>query len=308
MKQQHLALTGALLVAVTVAITGVAARATDGALTGGPQDTVERRDRQDRRERIEVLPADRRVIRLDGRGSRLGVMVSDVEDAARPGVRIDGVDDGSAAAKAGAKEGDLVVEFDGERVRSARQLTRLVQETAPGRTVKMTVARDGRQQTLDVTPEAAETDWNAAFGPELRREIDRSLDSLRELPRTTAPAFNFNFEGIPALGGRGRLGVQVDLLSDQLAGYFGVTGGGVLVSSVTKNSPAEKAGLKAGDVITTVDGAAVKDSRDLVTALREVKDGTAVSLGIVRDKKTSTLKATIEAPRAPSRRSARPAA
>jgi len=175
--------------------------------------------------------------------------------------------------------------------------------------VKMAVVRDGREQTLEVTPEATETDWSAQLGPEIRDEIERSLGNLRDLPRMTAPGFDFHFEGIPALAGRGRLGVQVEGLSDQLAGYFGASNGGVLVSTVTKDSPADKAGLKAGDVITSVNGATVTAPRDLITALAEAKDGATVSLGIVRDKKTSSLTATIEPPRrAPARRSSRPAA
>lgn len=313
MNRHRMAMFGGLLAAaVTVMVTGVAARSSDAARAGAAQVQAERepqdrRVRPDRQERIVVAPHDRRVIRLDGRGSRLGVMVSDAEDVARPGVRIDEVDEGSAAAKAGAKAGDVVVDFDGERVRSARQLTRLVQETPPGRAVKMTVLRDGSRVTLDVTPATAETEWNARLEPELRDRIERGL---RGLPRMMPPAFDFRFDDMPApmTGGRGRLGVQVESLSDQLAGYFGATSGGVLVSSVTKESSAEKAGLKAGDVITSINGAAVANTRDLVEELAGVKDGGEVSVGILRDKKPSTLKATIEEPRRPpTRRSLRPA-
>lgn len=278
MTRQRMAMYGGLLAAaVAVGATGVQAR-----VDGGGQ------------------PADRRVIRLDGGGSRLGVMVSDVDDAARPGVRIDDVDAGSAGAKAGAKEGDLVVDFDGERVRSARQLTRLVQETPPGRAVKMTVLRNGAKQTLDVTPEA-----DAVFSRRLAPPaFDFHFDGE---PGAAVPAFP-GFLAPPAFAGRGRLGVEVEELSDQLATYFGVATGGVLVSSVTKASAAEKAGLKAGDVITTVNGTAVREARDLVDELSEVKDGAEVSLGIVRDKKPSTVKAMLAAPaRGPSRRSTRPA-
>ena len=83
---------------------------------------------------------------LDGRGSQLGVMVSDV-DAKAPtgGVKIDEVNEDSPAEKAGIKAGDIVVEYDGERVRSARQFTRLVQETPEGRTVAIGL-HAGRQE------------------------------------------------------------------------------------------------------------------------------------------------------------------
>lgn len=308
MKGQRMAVyAGVLATAIVGAVAGLAARA-DEAQTSGEARRTDRDRRVERQ--VYVAPGDRRVIQLDGRGSQLGVMVSDLDDQKDGGVRIDDVEQGSAAEKAGVKAGDIVVEFDGERVRSARQLTRLVQETQAGRAVKMTVRRGSDRQTLDVTPEAREAfAWNGRFGPELEREIERGIEQgLRGLPRGGEPFFNFRFDGIPSMGARGRLGVQVEGLSDQLAEYFGVKDGGVLVAGVTADSPAAKAGVKAGDVITKVNGEAVKDAGDLVAALRDVKDDGAVTLDIVRDKKATSLKATIE-PRRPSRpaRSARPA-
>ena len=307
MKGQRMAVyAGLLTTAVVAAVAGLAARGGEALTSGGGQGAD--RDRQVERQ-VYVGPGDRRVIQLDGRGSQLGVMVSDVDDAA--GVRVDTVESDSAAAKGGVKAGDVVVEFDGERVRSARQLTRLVQETPAGRAVKMTVRRGSDRQTLDVTPEAREAfAWHGRFGPEFERDVERSVEqSLRNLPEQIEPLLNFRFDGgIPAMGARGRLGVQVEGLSDQLATYFGVADGGVLVAGVTADSPAAKAGVKAGDVITKVNGAAVKDPGDLVRALGDVKDDGAVALDVVRDRKATSLKATIE-PRRPSRpaRAGRPA-
>lgn len=309
MKGQRMAVyAGLLATAIVTAVAGLAARAGE-AQTSGETRRADR-DRQVERQ-VYVAPGDRRVIQLDGRGSQLGVMVSDLDGANDGGVRIDEVAPESAAGKGGVKAGDIVVEFDGERVRSARQLTRLVQETPAGRAVKMTVRRGSDQQTLDVTPEAREAfAWNGRFGPEFERDVERSVEqSLRNLPERIEPFLNFRFDGgIPSMGARGRLGVQVEGLSDQLATYFGAKDGGVLVAGVTADSPAARAGVKAGDVITTVNGEAVKDPGDLVRALGGVKDDGVVSLDLVRDKKTTSLKATIEQAR-PSRpaRSARPA-
>lgn len=308
-------LSGLLAVTVTAVVAGVAARTTDEAQTWSNADRAEqsRRSDDDRQVRrsVRVLPGDgRQVLRLDGRGSQLGVTVSDVDDASTPGARVDDVAKDSAAEKGGVKEGDLVVEFDGERVRSARQLTRLVQETPDGRTVKMTVVRGKDRQTLEVTPQATEFAWSGNLGTELRHELERSLPELRELRRLPEMgAFNFRFDGIPAMPMRGRLGVQVESMSDQLAEYFGAKGGGVLVSSVTAESPAAKAGVKAGDVITKVNGVAVKNAGDIVEELGDVKDDGAVSLEIIRDRKAQTLKATLERPLPETRRrrSTRPA-
>jgi serine protease Do len=282
MRYQRTFIFGTLLVAIVgVAVAGVGAQRNGDTQERGPGD------------------AARRAIRLDGRGSQIGVMVSD-PDAAGSGVRIDAVDDDSPAAKAGVKEGDVVVEFDGERVRSDRQLTRLVQETPDGRTVKMTVTRGSARQTLDITPASTATAWSFRFdGPELRAEIERGLRDFRGRPDRGGPMFDFRFDGMPGPGAsRGRLGVQVETLSDQLAAYFGVKGGGVLVSSVTADSPAQKAGLTAGDVITAVNGTAVRDAVELVEQLRDAGDGGAVRLDVVRDKKNTTVTATLERPAA----------
>jgi S1-C subfamily serine protease len=68
---------------------------------------------------------------------------------------------------------------------------------------------------------------------------------------------------------------------------------------VTEGSPAARAGLKAGDVITSINGDRVESRNDLVRALRDASDrrqaeAPEVTIGIVRDKKESTVKATIE--------------
>ena len=89
-------------------------------------------------------------------GSRIGLSIEDVteDDAVNEGAAVRDVLPDSPAESAGFVDGDVVVEFDGERVRSARQLTRLVQETPAGRTVGTAVMRDGRRVELDVTPES----------------------------------------------------------------------------------------------------------------------------------------------------------
>jgi S1-C subfamily serine protease len=105
--------------------------------------------------------------------------------------------------------------------------------------------------------------------------------------------------------GRRRLGVSVDSMSDQLAAYFGATDGGALVTSVDRDSAAEKAGLKAGDVITSINGNRVRDADHLLDAMRDIREGD-VSIGYLRDKKADTAKATIVAPPAGSTRPGEP--
>lgn len=275
--------------------------------------------------RRQVEPrADRRdFFVLDGRGSQLGVMVSDLDaKSTTGGVKIDEVNADSPAEKAGIKAGDIVVEYDGEKVRSARQFTRLVQETPDGRSVSIALMRDGKRQTVNATPESARTSWNFdGFGPEVDRalrEAERGMRNFRfEVPREyfeyrrddpnraiepnerEPRRFEYRFPErvFPMIpGGRGRLGVTVQSLTRDLEDYFGVKNGGALVSSVSPDSAASKAGLKAGDVIISVNGRSVVDADDLSNKIEDV-NGEA-TIVVVRDKKEITLKATIERPRA----------
>lgn len=250
-----------------------------------------------------------RVLMLDGRGGQLGVVVEDLDAAglkaagsATSGVRIEDVDEDSPAAKAGLREGDIVVEVDGERVRSARQFARLIQETPDGRNVKLGIVREGQRQTIDVTPEARAFGYGLdsdLIGRDIARGLRELEPRIRELePRMREFRFDgplrFDLDNWPGLTSpRGRLGIQLKELPPQLAEYFGVKEGGVLVSSINKDSPAEKAGLKAGDVITSINGDRVRTTDDLIDELRDV-EGRDLTIGIVRDKKESTLKATIE--------------
>jgi serine protease Do len=237
----------------------------------------------------------RELMFLDGRGSRLGVMVQDLDVTDQAGgVRIDSVDRDSPAEKAGLKAGDVVVEYDGERVRSARQFTRLVQETPDGRQVPLAVLRDGTRQTLTATPEARAFSWNMQIdGDRIRRDVERSMREFRmDLPPMRF-RMDHPFEELLAPPSRRRLGISLDSMTDQLAQYFGASEGGALVTSVEKDSVAEKAGLRAGDVITSINGDRTRDADQVVDAIRATREGD-VTIGYLRDKKAGTTKATIE--------------
>lgn len=238
---------------------------------------------------------------LPGRGAEIGVSIADPTSAGA-GVVVEEVRPDSPAEKAGLKRSDVIVEFDGERVRSARQFGRLVQETPPGRSVKATVMRDGQKKEVEITPVEGRGARAEMFidGDQLRDHL-APLENLREyLP----PNFDFDFDMPGALSGR-RLGVTVDELTDQLAQYFGAKDG-LLVTSVTDGSAASRAGLKAGDVITSIDGRAVRSTAEMVRALREAPED-EITIGIVRDKRESSVKAKIEAPARRNLRGGRPA-
>jgi serine protease Do len=251
---------------------------------------------------------------VSGRGSQIGVTIRDVEDAdaktsklaAPTGVIIEEVADDSPASKAGLKKGDVIVEFDGERVRGVRHFTRLVQETPAGRRVQTSVMRDG--QKLNVTIEPRESGSFSYFGDGDKLSIFRDFaDGWRaEIPRPAAPAPPAApkppappaFPAFPDFDtfvwrSGSSLGITVGDLSDQLAQYFG-TKDGVLVTSVADNSAAAKAGIKAGDVITSFNGTDVTSPSDLRRRIQQLQDGDEFTVGIVRDKKATTVKGKAE--------------
>jgi serine protease Do len=262
--------------------------------------------------RVETGP---RVFQFAGAGSWIGVSVRDVADdevaklklPAAVGALVEEVTPDGPASTAGLKTGDVIVEFDGEKVRGTRHLTRLIQETPAGRKIQASVVRDGQRVAVTVQPENGGR--NAYVGnfdmPDVARiwampapPAPPAPPAAPSGPRPPAPppppARGF-FEFDELIGrGSGRLGVTVQELQPQLASYFGVRDG-VLVTSVTAGSAAEKAGVKAGDVITTLNDAAIDSAADLRQRSMRLNDGAEVTLGIMRDKKALTLKGKVEA-------------
>ena len=242
------------------------------------------------------------LVQVVGRSGQIGVSVRDVDDSAtgpaKTGVLVDDVREASPAAKAGIKNGDEIVELDGERVRSVRQFTRLVQDTPVGRKVPVVVVRGGQRVTLTVAPErgsgwASGDDFAWVMPPE-----PPSPPAAPKAPLPPRPPQPF-FDGFPEFGfsyragGGGRLGITLEDLSDGLGEYFGVKHG-VLVRSVTDGSAAAKAGMKAGDVITSVNGTAVEEPSDVRRALDRLDDQADLTIEIMRDKKPQTLKGKLE--------------
>jgi serine protease Do len=223
-----------------------------------------------------------------GSGGRIGVTIRDLGDedvkSGKTGVIIDRVDAESPAEKAGMKAGDTVVEFDGERVRSSRQFARLVQETPAGRQIQAAVLRGGQRITVTVQPRET-----GAYKSSDHFDEILAMRPTPKLPPMPPPAPSDGFSKFELFMGTGRLGVVVEDLSPQLAEYFG-TKDGVLVKSVDDNSVAGKIGVKAGDVITSLDGGSINTAADLRRRTQRLESGDEFTLGVVRDKKPLTLK------------------
>ena len=173
--------------------------------------------------------------------------------------------------------GDVVLSFDGEKVRSARHLARLIEETPDGRDVAVEIRRDGATQTLKVRPRAVQSIIGNSLDRLYQFEFPESFERFRD-----RDGLLFSQQVLR----RGRLGVDVQELTDQLGEYFGATTG-VLVTRVHDGSAAKTAGLKAGDVITEINGQAVRTTADIQRRLLNA-DGKA-SVTIIRDRKPMTI-------------------
>ncbi|HEY2015714.1 MAG TPA: PDZ domain-containing protein [Bryobacteraceae bacterium] len=241
-------------------------------------------------------PRARTIATVSDRLAYLGISTQDVDSERASalklkevrGAEITSVKEDSPALKAGFKEGDVIWEYNGQAVEGSAQLTRLVRETPVGRQVKIGIWRNGAAMTLTPTLEASKgmvIDGGTWVMPEVRvPEI-----TIPPMPPIEIPRFEMSYQN-PMLGIYGEaLGQQ-----EQLAEFFGVKEG-VLVKAVTKNSAAEKAGVKAGDVIVKVDEAKVATSRDITSALRASRSKKTITVTVVRNKKEMPLTVTIEA-------------
>ena len=238
------------------------------------------------------------LLETEGDGGWLGVTLAEVtaEKAkelklpAERGVILTEVEADSPAAKAGLKANDVVTEFNGQRVEGMAQFRRLIRETPAGRTVQLTIWRDGRAQSVSV-------------------QLGTFHDRFDRRIQVFGPKdFDFHFE-MPELG-RGflmsrapMLGINAEDLGGQLGSYFGAPNGeGVLVKEVKSGTPAEKAGLKAGDVITKIDGERVRNLGELRDKMREKRDKKTLSIGVIRRGTEMSVNVEVEQPRAPERK------
>jgi serine protease Do len=194
------------------------------------------------------------------------------------GVEISRVEEGSPAEKAGLKAGDVVLEYNGQRVEGMEQFGRLVRETPAGREAKLLVSRGGATQTIAAT-----------LGTRKARVLGGNTFPGVAIPEIRIP-------DIPQIFTAWRspmLGIEAESLGPQLAAYFGVKDG-VLVRSVINDSAAEKAGMKAGDVITKIDGTGVATPNEVSSAVRAASSNKTFAVELMRDHKDMTLNVNIE--------------
>ena len=191
------------------------------------------------------------------------------------GIEVTKVTAGSPAAAAGLKEGDVITSFNGQPVSSNEQFILLVRQTLPGRQVRLGILRGGAAQTVTARIGIITDTTQSGGVPGVA--VPRIPDELQSFPGWRSPI----------------LGVEAEeLQGKQLAEYFGVTEG-VLVRSVAAGSAAEKAGIKAGDVITGVGSTKVALPVDITNRLR-IMTGKSVPVTLLRRNQPMTLNVTFE--------------
>ncbi|MGC9970438.1 MAG: PDZ domain-containing protein [Bryobacteraceae bacterium] len=236
-------------------------------------------------------------------GSYLGIGVQEVSaDRAKElklsdvhGVEVTKVEDDSPASRSGLKQGDVVLEYQGQRVEGTAQFVRLVRETPAGRQVKLLISRGGANQSLNATvgerkPKHVMIERNFTMDPKWHEQMEKLQEQLGRM------RFQFEMPDLPQpfMSWRSAaLGIEAESVSSQLAEFFGVKKG-VLVRSVGKDTPAEKAGIKAGDVIVKVDGVEVSTPSEVAKRVRAPEAKKTFPVTVVRNRQEVTLNVTVE--------------
>jgi serine protease Do len=201
------------------------------------------------------------------------------------GLEVKRIDENSPAAKAGLKENDVILEVNGKAVEGNAQFRFLIAEMPPGTKVNLTIWRNGAKQTVSATLDSRPVDLFILGGPNFP---DGALPPMPPMP--PMPSNDGNpFPAIPT--DSPTVGFLGETLNPQLANFFGVKQG-VLVHSVNPNTPAERAGLKAGDVVVKVNGTPVTTPRE-ITGLVRASRKKAISFTVVRNKKEISLNVEI---------------
>lgn len=188
------------------------------------------------------------------------------------GVVITEIEEDSPADRDGLMEDDVIQWVNDVKITRPSTLVRVIRSITPGEKAKVVVIRDGKEKTIMVTIGKAKSYERYALSIPHPRGFFGWYQSHRPI-----------------------LGVQLYEINDDLAKYFGVKAGeGVLILDVAKNSPAEKAGLKSGDVIVKIDNESVATPKDVQEIISEFEEDDQVTLEIVRENQKQTITVTLE--------------
>lgn len=201
----------------------------------------------------------------------LGIMPANLEPAqrdkygvAKGGVLVQGVSEGTPAARAGLQVEDVITRVNGAAVEDDADFRNRIASAGPGDTVTMTIKRDRKETTVKATLEAA--------------------------PDPTAPAVPAQRTGVE------KLGLKVEAISAELSKRFnlGSLKEGAVVVGVEPGSPSDEAGLRTGDVILRINGEAITGSESVSRIVGRVKSGDGLAMVVRRDKQRMLV--TVEVP------------
>lgn len=219
----------------------------------------------------------------------LGVMTQtvdeDIADAFEVnvdyGAIVNEVIDDSPAKSAGLKEGDVIISFNGKKIWDQHDLTDFIEDSPAGSKAALGIMRNNKEMTIDVElgSRPAGASWSSRNNRTPGAYLFSGPDDMR--------VFNW---------GKGSyIGVQLSELTDQLGKYFGVSDGeGVLITEVNEDSPAEKAGLQAGDVIVAINDQNVSDYGAVKEIISDSDEGDQLNISIIRNKKKQSVNVTVE--------------
>ena len=244
-----------------------------------------------------------------GKKGWLGVEIQDVTKRLKEkekltvseGAYVSDVIEDSPAEGAGIKEGDVIVKLDGKSIDDGADLTNAVSKIKPKTEVKVDIVRGADKKTLTAKigrsndPEAFTYNFGNGFGNGYGNGWRMTMPRTPRSPRAPRAPM------IPRIHSDGHFffndetnGLDLQNMTKQLSEYFDVPeDGGMLVASVEKGSSAEKAGFKAGDVLTKVNGDRVSDYADLHDALSNQGDKDT-KCEVIRKGKSVTLTWHIE--------------
>jgi predicted metalloprotease with PDZ domain len=248
-------------------------------------------------------------------GAYLGVSTREETKLSEGGARITRIFPDTPAQRAGLEEGDVIVAANGKPIRGPAMLTETIHAAKPGDRIAFEVVRDGNRKTVTaelgerkgmriVMPRFGSKGWEELSPEERARmeeEIARAKEEARkaiehldiEIPRFEGDGRALRLEALALAFGRPKLGVELVDTTPELREHLGgKPDAGVLVGKVLEGSAAEKAGVKVGDLLISIDGDSVETPGEVIRAVGR-NAGKTITLEVVRDGRVERLTATL---------------
>jgi serine protease Do len=215
------------------------------------------------------------------------------------GAEVVNLDHDGPACKAGMQMHDVILQMNGQAIDSDDQLRRMLREMPAGRTVSFVISRDGVTQTVTLQLADRRTvalqAWEQHYtvpDPAPRLPLVNGFMPAASPSVVVQPKGHRDFLGVTMILSSSFTGAQLEVMGPQLAQFFGADGGaGLLVRSVAGNSPAEFAGMKAGDVVVRINAVPVTSGTEWTKTVHDNK-GRPVPVVVIRDKHEQTLTLT----------------